>query len=233
MVEKKVTRIIEQGMTVFNFFEGLWNIMDKAPKSVKERLPGFLGLSLEDERLFAEIRTHLTPEEDARITDFLNHCKDYERNRFRNIVAGIPLRQVKEEEGCGRTRRVKTSLQSQAVPFLKRIAKLVEEKNIDAAYKHCVSGGTILENPLHQKIFREWGEGIDWFKTSILNFFGVIDISEITPQKIKEKIGQPAYDLLGQQLNVGLDKVEWVIQKGENYVVQRKARPLWKKILWR
>jgi len=168
MINEKGKEVLNWTLHSINILESIWGAISKAPYSLKERVPGFLGISYKDEMLFEESRAKLTPEEDKRLTKFLNSCKDYERNRFRNIVAGIEL--------------------NKSILLLKRIAKMVEDKKgIKAAYARCTSSGIIVKDPFCQRILDEWRKEIAWFKKTILDFFEVKEISEIiTSQKIKK-----------------------------------------------
>ncbi|MFH1661952.1 MAG: hypothetical protein ABIA02_02555 [Candidatus Falkowbacteria bacterium] len=213
--------LLKKGFSIFGDIAG-----EKIAEKIKERLPGFLGISLEDERIFEALRTELTYKEDGYLTIFLRTLKDYERNRFRNVVAGIPTKEEREEilEEGNKQKRIKTSKKSQAVPFLKRIAKLVKEDGSGAkARERCLSSGTIVENPFHQRMLRKWRDGVKWFKGTALDILGVDQLSDINIEKVDEYI-KKADDYFAIKTS-GL----------ECWIDEQLKRPLWHRILifWR
>lgn len=210
-----------------NWAFDIYNRLQSVP-AIKERLPGFLGMSLEDERIFAGFRTKLSESENKHLTDFLASLKDYERNRFINVVTGIPSDEVMTEttttDGKKKISRVEKT--SQAVPFLKLIAKLTEDSSPEGARQLCLGGRTILENPLHQRILKAWADSVKWFKENILERFDADSLDALKNKFVAAgKVITDNFSKAGSQLDAGLTKMEEEVQK-------RKKRPLWKRIFW-
>lgn len=210
---------------LINWAFTLSNKFDKeTPEFIKERMPGFLGLSLEDEALFAEIRAELEIKEDEFLTDFLMACKDYERNRFRNVVASMPNKKIdkskdekssiqKKKTDKGGNKKTTSKETSNAVKFLKRIAKLVEREGHDEAYRLCLSGGVIIKDPLHQKALKKWRESVTWFKKKILDTLGVQSLSEIDLKIANRKLNELAVEMEVKVVDPILKPIEEYIKK--------------------
>jgi hypothetical protein len=130
---------------------------EKTVEKFKERVPGFLGISLEDERIGTGIWAELNQEEKKLLSDFLSTCSEYERNRFRNIVTGIPF----DEQKQGATN--KTVKNEMAIKFLKEMAKTIEIHGQEEARRQCLAMNIFIENPLHQKALEKWKEGLKSF----------------------------------------------------------------------
>ncbi len=128
---------------VLNWMITLSNKMDgvSGGKEVKERLPGILGLSLEDERIFAGLRSYLSPKEDRVLEEFLLSLSFWERNRFRTVVAGIP---EKEE----------------ALEFLSRIIFICNEDGPEKTKRYCLSGNVLSENYIVKKFLQQWRKSL-------------------------------------------------------------------------
>ena len=157
---------------------------------LKQRMPGFLGLSLADEEIFAFIRSRLSKKRDVSLGKFLLSCKDYERSHFRRVVSGIPTEEKITSTGSGKKKKETKELSYKpAISFLNRIAILTEELGPEEAYQLCLSGGVIVENPIHIKALKAWRDGVSWFKTFFLDKLGVASIAEITPELLNEKFG--------------------------------------------
>ncbi len=200
---------------ILNWILTFSNKFDKeTPEAIKQRLPGFLGLSLEDERIFAGLRTNLNKTEDMYLTDFLNSCKDYEKNRFRNVVAGMPVSKEEISTGTGKDKRTVKKEVHSGVKFLRRIATLVRDYGPEEAYRRCLSGHIIVRDPVHQKVLKQWRKSTEWFRKKILDALNVRQLSDIN-------FSQLANDLA---------------QATENYLETKKQaqknRPLWKRMLW-
>lgn len=193
--------------TLYNFFKETAG--EKVKKELGARLPGFLGLSLEDERIFEALRSQLTEEEDQYLTKFLKSCKDYERNRFRNVVTGIPSEKEELKKGMEDKVISATIQTNNAVLFLKRIAYLTS-LDPEKARERCLSSGTILEDPVQQKILREWRESVKWFKAKFLDVLGVSSLSEITMDYIEKKTKKITKDLkkIDKKFATKIPKVE-------------------------
>lgn len=165
---------------VFTLMNTLYSIVDtagkfgaKVPDEWKQRLPGFLGLSLEDERIFNGVLAQLDLEKQILIGKFLyEKCEDYERNRFINVVAGMEVVPAKPEEKetrwSERTGSVvfeKTKTGSQAVDcrkkFLESFADAIKNQfggDLQKAYDFCVSGRIIIPDPMQQKAKRSFND---------------------------------------------------------------------------
>lgn len=204
---------------VLNWIVTISNAYKEVPEEIKERMPGFLGLSLADEQIFAGVMAQLTEPERKLITDLLNSFKDYEKNRFRNVVAGIPTMEYEATEN-GKI-IIKKGTKQTAVKFLRRLAKVVAEDGPEEARKQCLVGGVIVEDPLHQKALRIWRKSVNWFK-KILDELQAQSLAELW-EKL-EKIDQKADKWLGP--------INEKLEKWQGWVEEQEARPWYKKILW-
>lgn len=195
---------------------------DDTKKKMKERLPGFLGFSLEDERIFAGLRARLEEDEDFYLSQFLSSLKDYECNRFRNVVAGIPLQEKitffketdedKQKKGDG-----EKHYESLAIPFLKKLAMIVKNYGPEEARKRCLEGGIILENPIHQQALEAWRKSVKWFKRRFLDFFGVDSLKELEEQGLFKSLGI---------------KIDEIAEPWDNWLEERENRHWLKRLFW-
>lgn len=195
----------ELGLDVF-FIKGIpaiLNLLKNAHAELtpeqKKKIPGFLGLSNEDEEIFNQLVAQLDPKDRVVIMSFLKEkCRDYERRRFIFIVAGMEFfPEIKEEITVateGKKSVTKTKPGSPAVDlrlnFLESFAETVQEVfkgDLDKAYAYCIGGRMIIADPLHQKILKSFSESAKGFKEAVLYPLGVDSIVELT-QIVNEKI---------------------------------------------
>lgn len=169
-------------------------------EQIKQRVPGFLGLSLADERIFNALLGKIDSDKRKFLTDFLNgKCKDFQRNRFINIVAGMEVvagiptiierkwnKDAKQFADKTTTGRDGEDLR---LNYLIKFAEYIEAHGIDAAYNDCIGGRMILENPFHQKVVAAWKDSIDWF-SSIFSSVGTDSLGDL---KLSEKIEKTIY----------------------------------------
>ncbi len=181
---------------------------EKVPESIKQRLPGFLGLSLDDERIFNGVMSQLEAKKQVIIMKFLHDkCKDFERNRFINIVAGMEVvagspREVEKKwnKSTGKfDERVKEGKKEKdrRFDFLDKFADVIIDEfkeNLDLAYEFCVGGRMIIPDPIHQRVLRNFSESIGWFKKVVLAPFGAVSVEDLI-QKAKQKLSENSEDL--------------------------------------
>jgi len=163
----------------FGLFGGLHVLLEtfgkfnqSLPPEWKQKLPGFLGLSLADEQIVNGLIRSLKKkdanfeetkepdiEKQAIIFKFLNEkCKWFEQYRFINVVAGMEVKEAKPPAVPGYDRRRE---------FLDVFGTiLLSYKNFDLAYEECVGGRIIIKNPIHQKALHTFAESVQWFKTT-------------------------------------------------------------------
>jgi hypothetical protein len=145
--------------TMHSIFDTVGGIHEKMPETFKQKLPGFLGLSLADEQIFNGLLGQLSSEEQLYINGFLDQCKDFQRNRFINVVAGMEVAPGKPEEketkldksGKKIFEKTKTGSEGkdQRMIFLKSFAKLIKEEfggNFYSAYYFCISSRLIKKD---------------------------------------------------------------------------------------
>ncbi len=190
----------------------IWNWLKQThadlPDSVKQRLPGFLGIDLNDEQIYGGVLGQLPPKEQVVISGFLSQCKDYERNRFINVVAGMEVvdegktDEKKESFDDNGKKVVETksgskSKKDKRKEFLESFAKVITDEfngDFEKAYAYCVAGRMIIPDPLHQKALRNFTEGTAWFKNVILAPFGAVSIKDLA-QKASQKLSQNSANL--------------------------------------
>ncbi|HPN54856.1 MAG TPA: hypothetical protein PLB52_02880 [Candidatus Moranbacteria bacterium] len=191
--------------TAQNLFDAFGNFTDKIPKEMKQRLPGFLGLSLEDERIFNGVMAQLLVEQQTIIGRFLyEKCKDYERNRFINVVAGMEVKpgspaesEIKWDSKTGSKVFEKTKAETPGVDcrkvFLEKFAEIAKT-DLDKAYENCVGGRMIIPDPMSQKALKAFSDSVGWFKKIVLLPFGVNSVAELT-EKAKNNLANNAADI--------------------------------------
>lgn len=172
-------------------------LFDKLPKPIqeqlKQRLPGFLGLSLEDERIFNGILTKLEAEKRKAVVEFLHDkCEDFQRNRFINIVAGMEVIQgrptVLEKKFNKETKQVEEKKilgkddEDLRLKFLEEIALYIQKNGAADAYSYCLAGRIILEDPFYQNAIVLWKESSEWFKKNIGEPLGISSLEELSRQ---------------------------------------------------
>lgn len=195
--------------SVYSVVDTLGKFGEKVPEEWKQRLPGFLGLSLEDERLFNGVLAQLDVEKQVLIGKFLyEKCKDYERNRFINIVAGMEVvpgkpeeKETKKDSKTGNVVFEKTKSGTKGIDcrkkFLESFAYAIEKQfggDLQKAYEFCVGGRMIIPDPMHQKVLRAFSESTAWFKKVILMPFGVNSVAELV-EKVKNNLSNNAADI--------------------------------------
>lgn len=224
--------------SVLNWAVTLANSMGKdVAEDVKQKMPGFLGLSLEDERIFADMRTNLSYDQDMHITDFLHSLNKFERDRFRNVVTGMPEREIVEETGKDKTFKKKITKQSNGVAFLKKIAYLVKTFGPEEARRRCLSGGVVVENSIQERALKQWQKSVGWFKRTLVMFKGysseaIDNLSEIEYERIYneqvEKL-KSVVENADQSLEIASRDVSTAIQRRNE---ETKNRSWLKKIFW-
>ncbi|MEI6588120.1 MAG: hypothetical protein WCO05_04200 [Candidatus Moraniibacteriota bacterium] len=198
--------------TLIKGVPALWNWLKKThsdlPDSVKQRLPGLLGYDLTDEQLYGSVLGQLQPREQVVISTFLAQCKDYERNRFINVVAGMEvidegkIDEKKESFDDNGKKVVETKSGSKGKKdkrqaFLESFARIITEEfngDFDKAYTHCIAGRMIIPDPLHQRALRSFSEGAAWFKAVILAPFDATSTADLL-QKAKSGLSQNSANL--------------------------------------
>lgn len=190
---EKVQWIMTIVNTIHSVFDTIGDAANKMPEAWKQKLPGFLGLSLTDERLFWGVVGRLAAKKQVLITHFLRKkCKDYERNRFINIVAGMEVSQEKLPESekkfdkDGNLTYEKTKGGSPGIDcrftFLDSFAGIIETEfgnDLDKAYEYCIGGRMIIANPIHQQVLKFFSEDTSWFKKTILNPIKATSLTDI------------------------------------------------------
>lgn len=178
------------------------DVYEKLPEAFKQKMPGLLGIGLKDERLFNEILSGLSLDDQMVIIGLLQKCKDFQRNRFINIVAGMEF-----SPATPKTTEKKIDPKSKAVvgervtdgkeevdlrkQFLENLAKVIREKlggSADEAVEYCLAGRMILENPAHQKLVDAWAKSCEVYE-KMLKFFGVTDTAGLLKLAVS-KTGQ-------------------------------------------
>lgn len=199
-------------------------VSEKAAEHAKSKLPLLIGLSLEDERIWARLWAQLNDEEQKALTDFLaDECKDYECNHFRYVVVGIPDQvETITTTGTGNKKRVVEKNKSYALEFLKDIARVIQTYGTTEAKRRCMAGNIMGKNPFVNQAMDKWKRTCEWFKDSIL-----VPLKATSLQEVKEK-AKEYYKWIDEQAKILNDKLEPV----EDYFKKRKARPLWKRLLW-
>jgi len=148
-----------------SFFTSMGEIFSKhAVSAMEKKVPGFMNWSDADEQIFISLRAKLKPEEGEHLTDFLMLCTERERSKLRGVVGGCE--EVEEKITTPDPKNPKESItvvskkRDDAVSFLREIARLTKEKGAPEARRLCLSGGVILQNPLHKRMLKLWRKGV-------------------------------------------------------------------------
>lgn len=178
-----VNEFIQYGLHALNFLK---DFSEKTPKEIKEKLPMFLGLSLEDERRWAGLWAQLLPEERETLTKFLKSLEEYERNHFRYVVVGIPSGEGKPTKtGTGKDAKTVTEPgQNFALEFLKALAETAKKESLAKAKQQCKVGGSIAD-PFSKSVFEKWEAGNKWFKATVFPRIGITAWGQL-PKKLQE-----------------------------------------------
>ncbi|NTV41240.1 MAG: hypothetical protein HGA61_03115 [Candidatus Moranbacteria bacterium] len=231
-------------LTLLNSVNDLAAMLGKThaalPEEFRQKLPKLFGLTLDDERIFWGVVASIDdPQKRIAIGDFLATCKDFERNRFVNIVAGMEITPGKPAESeekfdpkTGNQTYKKTKAGSVGLDLRKRFLESFADdiikqnfRNMDEAYEYCVSGRMILPNPLHQKALKAFSGSTKEFKKFVLEPFGATSLKEL-PGKLKEAAGE-----IGKKVK---NQTDATLTKVEGVAVRRRDefnnRPMWKKI---
>lgn len=156
--------------TVHSIFDSVGGIHEKLPEGVKQKIPGFLGLSLADEQIFNGVLGQLKPDKQVIIKKFLyKRCEKHERDRFINVVAGMEVVPGKPEETEKRfdkdgnllfeKRKAGSDSVDYREKFLDSFADIIQDKfggDLDEAYNFCVGGRMIITDPITQKAKKFW-----------------------------------------------------------------------------
>ncbi len=203
------------------------------PEDFRQKMPGWFGLTLADERIFNAVVAQLTPEQQLIIMRFLQEkCKDYERNRFINIVAGMEVKpgsaaesEIKWDAKSGAKIFEKTKAGSPGLDcrkkFLESFADAIENQfagDFDKAYAYCIGGRMILPDPIFQTALKAFSESVGKFKNFVLAPLGVSSIAELT-KKVSGGISHVADEAMG--------KLEAAAKKRSD---EFEKRPFWKKL---
>lgn len=178
-----LSELFQYGLHAVNFLK---DFSEKTPKEIKEKLPMFLGLSLEDERRWAGLWTQLSPEERESLTKFLKSLAEYERNHFRYVVVGIPSGEGRTTKtGTGKDAKAVTEPgQNLALEFIKALARTVQEEGPEKAKEQCKVGGSITD-PFSKSVFEKWKAGNKWFEATVFPFIGITAWGQL-PKKLRE-----------------------------------------------
>lgn len=215
-----IDRILTFAGAIKDVVDMLGKTKDAIPEEIRQKMPKWFGLTLDDERIFNALLAQLNEEEQVIIARFLfEKCKDYERNRFINIVAGMEVVAGKPEtvESKFNADGKKTSEKKTAgsddrddrLKFLKSFAGVILDPNgfdgdLDKAYEFCVAGRMIIPNPLHQQALKVFSESVKQFKSLVLDPLG-IDSLKAMIQNVGEK-GAAGMDNLNAGVETLMDK---------------------------
>lgn len=181
----------------------IWgNMPEPMKQQLQQKMPGFLGLSLADEQIFDALTGKLSTSAQKLLSDFLyGKCKDFQRNRFINIVAGMEVvagtptiieRQLDKSGKISKeTTTASTATEDLRLNFLKKFIQYIQKHGVDEAHNFCIGGRIIMEDPFYQKALTAWQESIDWFEKTISSFFGVSSLKQLK-NKMKREIGKAA-----------------------------------------
>jgi hypothetical protein len=166
-------------LTIANTINSLGDVLgkfgegyEKLPPLLKQRLPGLLGLSLEDERLFNGVLGTLDVKDQLLIAKFLNEkCADFQRNRFILVVSGmeVSVGKPKTEERSWDKKSgkstTKTTSGSEGLDrrkkFLESFANVIKKgkndgsKGMDTAYKYAVGARLIFDRSVFQDTLKQ------------------------------------------------------------------------------
>ncbi len=165
----KIMKVVA-GLEFLDWGTKIFKLYNDAPEHLKQRMPGWFGLTFADEELFVAIRTSMQEDLKLWLDVFLGTLKDYEERRLRVIVTGTPATEEKEEvtEGKKKTTKVK-SINKPAKDFLEDLAKLTRDYGPEIARERCLNGGVLIDNPFA----KQWRETCAWFKQTFLDLAGV------------------------------------------------------------
>ena len=191
---EKLKKLFNNGQEVAHWFVTLSNGYDTA----KQKMPGVLGLSKADERIFSAYSAELSKKENNTLTELLRYFPyDHQRRDFRLVVAGISHKKetkvIKkdggEKDSEGKKARpveevTKTTETIVAINFLKKIVKMIDTEKyrgdgLEKAYQFCLAREIIHEDKMSR-------QAIEWTKKQIAGMFNVDSLSEIGAETLNE-----------------------------------------------
>jgi hypothetical protein len=175
----------------------IWgHVPDDMKEQFKQRMPGFMGLSLDDEQIFNALVGKLSIPKQKLLMSFLyGKCKDFQRNRFINIVGGMEvvagtptiMEKVFGKDGkvTKETVTAEKAGEDLRLNFLKKFTSYISNYGVDEAYDSCIAGRMVMQDPFYQKAIASWRGSVDWFEKKVLPFFQAIDF-----QGMRNSVGQ-------------------------------------------
>jgi hypothetical protein len=227
--KEKIQWVLTLLNTAGQVLDAAGKVGEKIPERYKQRLPGFMGLSLEDERLFNEILTEKDDIEDSvLINNYLAVCKDYEANRFRNIVAGMEIikgtPKIIERKFDQKTKKTIDGKIIEEVPekdrrrmFLKNFAEIIRTKfagDYQKAYAYCIGGGLFVDDPLTAKVIRSWSKSCCWFKKIVLDPFSANSFAELKEKLNNSQALKDAAGWIETNVNQKAPEYKGIIRSG-------------------
>ena len=185
MVKGVGSLVLDVINTLHTLVDVLGKSYEKVPDTLKQRLPGFLGWSYEDERIFNGVLGQLSKKKQVVITDFLyRRCKDFQRNRFINIVAGMEVERKKVivETAKGKKEITEGENKDRRYDFLNKFADVITQEfggDLKKAYKYCVGGRLIMPDRKLQPIIDTWQTSCQMFNDYILVPLGFTSLADL------------------------------------------------------
>jgi len=186
---------------------------DAAKEVTAQRLPNMFGIGRADEQLYESIRQLVSADKRHFVDLVTGAMHDYEENIFRLTLAGMPYgneladksvtdskgktatsKEVKSWEFTEKDLRVKY-LTDIADEVIKAATTLGEQAAVTRVVTDMRARRLITRSPAAQKAYELWVDTTAWIKMEILDFFGVGNFDEITPDMVAGCI-----DTLAQQV---------------------------------
>jgi len=205
---KKIGERLAEGMGfiggIHSILETFGKIGEKLPPIVRQKLPGFLGLSDEDETIFNQLLPKLGETERDTVRQFLKVLKDYQAKRFifivasMEVVAGTPTIIEKKFGKDGKIVSESTTpgkdTEDLRLNFLKTLAADVARLGAEEVRDGYLASRLIMANPFYQKAIDAWSKSVNWFKKSVLDTFEVTSSAELIA-KAKQKLSESSVSL--------------------------------------
>lgn len=196
---------------------------ERAVKHVQDTLPMFLGLSKEDESLWADLWAQLDNAQQKSLTDFLCGLLDYERNSFRYVIVGMPKNEIKVVTGSGKDRKEIITTESNQLRFLHGLAEVITTIGEPEAKRRCEAGNILGGTPLTQQALKKWKKGCTWFKKNILKPLKAVDLADMA---------RKATTFIDTKADKAADLINDNLTKPLQDHVRKSNSTWWRRLFW-
>lgn len=195
----------------------LWGALpSNVQEQISQKMPGFMGLSKDDEQIFNSLLAKISIEKQRGISNFLfTRCQPFQRDSFRFIVAGMEIvrgtPEVVEKKWNEKAKKLEEKITARKDDedlremFLKRFADYIEAYGSDEAYNACLATNMFSDHSTFQNVKHSFGVAGEGVAEQASNASNSIQ-GTITFQNIKRSFGTEGEEIARQALREALAK---------------------------